>query len=283
MKAKLFLAVFCGMMFFGATQSNAEMVLHKNYWVYPMDRKPTKYEWNESWYSYSVHIGHDYMQPAGYTVRAIADGVIEDHNDSLGFYGGWDGASGSAILVKHKTSTGRVFYAVYGHNKLQGCLDTGDKVKAGEVIGHTHVYFGDGGKRADHIHFGIRPDEKDSKAFRGRCSAADDCGWVHPDEFLNDNFPEMKFINVYEPARMFFDEDDFDFGWWPSNVTCINAEAWARDKKIVKNANESICREAFDDLEGRFLFGDQYGFIDMWQGAFFGDDMNIGTLQCIAR
>ena len=82
---------------------------------------------------------------------------------------------------------------------------------------------------------------------------------------------------------MFFAEDDYSIAWWPQDVTCVNDEMWAENGEIDENANESICKDAFDELAGRLFLGDHYGFIKMWQEAFLGDEMNIESLQCIDR
>lgn len=146
---------------------------------------------------YSGHVGIDYMRNAGYPVYAIANGIIEDYGSAVPDYGSQCNTSGGAMLVKHiaKGHDGylRTFYTVYGHAYKKQGLNIGDIVEKGEVIGNLHYYSGPGptvcNKDWTHLHFGIRPDQKDTTApFRGICSSGE-CGWTHPMNFLDANFP----------------------------------------------------------------------------------------------
>jgi len=233
----------------GVTSSAVAFEKHPNGWIYPMNRQPTNEEWN-SWHSYATHVGHDYMQSAGKPVRAIADGWIEDWNNSLSYYGSKTGAPGGAVLLKHKAvdSSGKekIFYAVYGHDYIVPRLKhKGKKVSAGEIIAYTHKYYYYG-KRADHIHLGIRPDEMEccGMQFRGFSSDGSDHGWVDPKVFLN----------THHPKRLFFEKEELqvasfpgaeNIAWYPRDKECDEAERWfeLKDNGEVKDEinQDSAC------------------------------------------
>lgn len=284
---KILLAVCFVSLSFAVGPCFASMVKHENGWVYPMDREPTEKEW-KSWHSYSGHVGLDFMQSASISVRAIADGEIVDYSSSLSRYGSWAGTKGSAILVKHKTLEGRVFYAVYGHNNIKEDIGIGDDVKAGDVIGYTHAYVGSDGTRQDHIHFGIHPDKKDTTLpFRGVCSSSDDCGWVNPADFLSENSPYIKpkpvqktYFCTYEPDDK-QSPDHYEICWAPANVTCVNAEFWMENEQSLADADSSICEKAYQKLALGYWYAD--GTAEGWRKIFLGEEMNLSVLQCPAN
>ena len=248
MKARTFCMVLVMTVVMGVASSAVAFEKHPNGWIYPMNRQPTNEEWN-SWHSYATHLGHDYMQSAGQPVRAIADGWVEDWNDSLSYYGSKTGAPGGAVLLKHKAidSSGkkRVFYAVYGHNYIIPKLKhKGKKVSAGEIIAYTHKYYYYG-KRADHIHLGIRPDEVEccGKQFRGFSSDGSDHGWVNPKVFLKNNAPYVDPSDDSEPKELNARVVD-QYAWYPPNVDCQDAEIWFEilsDRCILRDI--SICQK----------------------------------------
>ncbi len=94
-----------------------------------------------------VHGGIDLLAPKGSDVTAASDGVFERRSDPNGL--------GDYAVVWHGGSA-----TVYGH--LSGFADglrTGDRVRAGQVIGKT----GDSGNAKgtpDHLHFEIWTDFK---------------------------------------------------------------------------------------------------------------------------
>lgn len=148
---------------------------------------------------YDGHVGSDLCRSSGTSVVAIADGCVQDYNDSLTGYGGTGERLGGAVLLRHKTESGRIFYAVYGHITLntaylkdRRCSSVAKSVAKGDEIGKVDVYV----EGANHLHSGIRPDSVDPlKPFRGVCTGgdklalSDNCGWVNPFEFLNANRP----------------------------------------------------------------------------------------------
>ncbi|MDQ1286400.1 MAG: Big 5 protein, partial [Thermodesulfobacteriota bacterium] len=152
---------------------------------------------------YPGHVGIDYMRPVGYSVQAVAHGLIVDYKPDRNYYGSACGSTGGAMLVHHvaKGHDGyfRSFYAVYGHMYKKSGLEIGDIVEQGEVIGNVHQYYGDGngdGVCTDawpHLHFGMKPDVEPAAntddRFRGVCGSGGECGWTHPMNFLDDNFP----------------------------------------------------------------------------------------------
>ncbi len=231
----------------GVTSSAVAFEKHPNGWIYPMNRQPTNEEWN-SWHSYATHVGHDYMQSAGKPVRAIADGWIEDWNNSLSYYGSKTGAPGGAVLLKHKAvdSSGKekIFYAVYGHDYIVPRLKhKGKKVSAGEIIAYTHKYYYYG-KRADHIHLGIRPDEMEccGMQFRGFSSDGSDHGWVDPKVFLNTHYP-------LNQGYFYVSEGNVHIAWSPSNVPCNKARVWSYNQTCsAENSYPEICNTAHYQL-----------------------------------
>lgn len=146
---------------------------------------------------YPGHIGDDLCRPEGTGVFAIADGCVEGYKTDASDYGGI-GMPGGAILLRHKTAFGRVFYANYGHNTPNSsylnerkCSGGSKSVVKGDRIATIHRYFGEGGKRMDHLHFGIRPDavDPDSMYHGAGCHSSDNCGWTEPFSFLSVNEP----------------------------------------------------------------------------------------------
>ena len=170
--------------------------IRQNGWVHPMSYRSQEgcYQFGQ----YDGHVGSDLCRSAGTSVVAIADGCVQDYSNSLGGYGSWSGDRGGAVLLRHKTESGRIFYAVYGHNtpntsylNERRCTNGGAKsVAKGDKIATLHPYMDQNGNRADHLHFGIRPDSVDPVfSFRGNGCTAANCGWVNPFEFLNANRP----------------------------------------------------------------------------------------------
>jgi len=150
------------------------------------------------WHGYTGHIGIDYMRNSGFPVYAIEHGVVEDYRSDLSNYGSQCGATGGAMLIHHiaKGHDGylRSFWSVYGHMYKKDSLQIGDIVEKGEAIGDILYYTGPEGscdKDWSHLHFGIHQDNEPAgtNRFRGVCSSGSDCGWTHPMNFLDDNFP----------------------------------------------------------------------------------------------
>ncbi|MEO0395532.1 MAG: peptidoglycan DD-metalloendopeptidase family protein [Cyanobacteria bacterium P01_A01_bin.137] len=90
-------------------------------------------------YSYETHEGTDFVGPYGSPILATADGVV----DRSEYYGGY----GNSVTIEH----GYGYETLYAHmSKL--AVDSGDKVKRGDVIG----YLGNTGRSSGpHLHYGI--------------------------------------------------------------------------------------------------------------------------------
>lgn len=105
------------------------------------------------------HCGVDIICPLYTSVYAVADGIVTLCSPS-----GWDDngeKSNYAMMIKHKTSLGLVFYAIYGHmlrpvKNSQPLSDdeirkfrVGDKVAIGEEIGKIGKW------NPPHLHLGL--------------------------------------------------------------------------------------------------------------------------------
>ena len=100
-----------------------------------------------------IHLGHDYNAPAETQVRAIAEGIVVDVNLNVGGFGGSNPTkSGPLMWIRHRTSTGEYFHALYGH--IRPCKRKNQRVDAGEIVG-TIIPFYDGSDYIPHLHLGI--------------------------------------------------------------------------------------------------------------------------------
>ena len=100
-----------------------------------------------------IHLGYDYNAPAGTQVQAIADGIVVDVNLNVAGFGGSNPPKpGPLIWIRHRTSTGEFFHALYGHMKPSKSKN--QWVTAGEVVG-TIIPFYDGQDSIPHLHLGI--------------------------------------------------------------------------------------------------------------------------------
>ncbi|MFC1644693.1 M23 family metallopeptidase [Patescibacteria group bacterium] len=81
-------------------------------------------------------------------IYAVADGIVKSPSVN-----GWtDGDTVNiGVIIEHRLSDGRFFYAIYGHANKKDAVATGAKVKAGDKIGVVGDWKGTG----DHLHFGI--------------------------------------------------------------------------------------------------------------------------------
>ncbi|GKY90558.1 hypothetical protein MPSEU_000029500 [Mayamaea pseudoterrestris] len=104
----------------------------------------------------TIHVGIDLGGPVGTPVYSCCDGTVHSagYNGELGDYG-------YVLVVEHciqreHGSSDIVFYALYGH--LDGSVkqwNTGDVVKAGQVLAKIGDYHENGGWLAPHVHFQI--------------------------------------------------------------------------------------------------------------------------------
>lgn len=94
----------------------------------------------------SVHTGTDLAAPAGTPIHAIADGEV------IYAGGGKSGRSGMLVIIEH-TVDGKKVESWYGHMYPDGVfVETGDKVKVGDVIGEVGSY---GNSTGPHLHLEI--------------------------------------------------------------------------------------------------------------------------------
>jgi len=100
-----------------------------------------------------IHVGHDYDAPSQTPVRAIADGLVIDVRRHVRDFGGSNPSkAGPLMWIRHRTSTGEYFHALYGHAKPS--VRKGQWVSAGDVVGAI-IPFYDGQDAIPHLHLGI--------------------------------------------------------------------------------------------------------------------------------
>lgn len=118
------------------------------------------------------HYGIDIEGNTGDPVYASDNGVVEKAE--------WDDwGLGNAVLIKHSTDDGNVYYTVYGHND-KSLVQTGDIVEKGQQIaemGNT------GFSEVPHVHFEVRFEDPFNK---------DILTWGDPLEFIPENFEEAQ-------------------------------------------------------------------------------------------
>ncbi len=91
---------------------------------------------------YEFHSGIDFEAPFGAEVMATAEGVVE--------YAGWLKDYGLTVIIKHPTG----YTTLYSHfSEIK--VKTGDKVKAGEVIGKVGST---GRSTSPHLHYEVQKD-----------------------------------------------------------------------------------------------------------------------------
>ncbi len=139
------------------------------------------------WMEYNVgykeyHLGRDFRAPAGTAVYAVADGTVIaiDHR----VYGS-KSSQGAAVLIRHMTSTGREFVALYGHvTNIK--VTEGQHVAAGQLLAYLNDY------EPSHLHFAIHPGgvPVTEEIWRGYTPITSDAyGFVDPMAFMYENRP----------------------------------------------------------------------------------------------
>ncbi|HMQ07722.1 MAG TPA: aminotransferase class III-fold pyridoxal phosphate-dependent enzyme [Saprospiraceae bacterium] len=99
----------------------------------------------------TIHLGEDYWLPSGTPVKAPLDGKV---------FSIWNNAYykdyGPTIIMEHCTSTGVIFYSLYGHLDVECMqrLQPGDMIKKGDVLAWIGIPEENGGW-APHLHFQI--------------------------------------------------------------------------------------------------------------------------------
>ena len=156
---------------------------------YPADRKDTG--GLIGWLSFNSkynqwHLGVDFRKNEGDAVYAISDGtVIYSRTDASGY--GCSRTPGGAMVVKHQTSDGKDFIALYGH--VKNMKRNGSEVKAGEQIAAIGPCF----QNITHLHFGIHPNGDVSSLLKAYSSSrTNTLGCVDPLNFIETKSPLNK-------------------------------------------------------------------------------------------
>ena len=100
----------------------------------------------------SVHLGIDLFQAAGSTIYTPYGAVVEDVRAMPGA-----GDYGHAVLLRHSTSTGTLFWTLYGHLDPNGLPAVGDELEPGQAIASMGSPDVNGGW-APHLHFQVLTD-----------------------------------------------------------------------------------------------------------------------------
>lgn len=175
-----------------ATGAWSELLVHggsnpgMNEWHWPTG---TEYHGGYlGWMDYNVnykefHLGRDFRAPVGTGVYAIAAGTVIDIGRDI--YGS-KSSRGSALVIRHRTSDGNEFLALYGH-VTDIRVKIGAKVEAGQRLARLNDY------EPSHLHFAIHPGSVwpgDEVIWRGYTpSAVVPFGFVDPMAFLYKNRP----------------------------------------------------------------------------------------------
>lgn len=105
----------------------------------------------------SIHLGVDYKANIGDEVKAIADGIVLDSREIMGFGGLNPPIVGGTIFIQHND-----IVCLYGH--INRAVMTGDKITEGQVIGNVRDFTNkdkvNGFYHAPHLHFGIWNQDK---------------------------------------------------------------------------------------------------------------------------
>ena len=156
MKNKYFLLI--GVLSLPALAISAQLLTTLSGFVYPgnmkhEDSKYYAYGDKNRYFENRCHLANDYNLVEGSPVYAVSSGVVEKSSMDLPFYGGDNGSKGGAMVVKHTSSDGKAFYALYGHIK-NFSAKKGDAVKAGQKIAEIGPFLS-AGRPLPHLHFGV--------------------------------------------------------------------------------------------------------------------------------
>lgn len=182
------------------------------------------------------HLGIDMLASYGTTVYAIADGDVKPYSKN-----GW-GNGNCALAIEHKTSTGAVFTAIYGHLLCDSLIPegTGNAV-AGRYIGRVGTW--DDG---DHVHFGIHPGPYNTIASSHWGRQFIQGNWVSPctGGCLNTMTDPIAFIQNNAPSLKRKMGHSGTVYWYPPVDFCTNANQWYRMTPSGPVAADiSICAE----------------------------------------
>ncbi|HZV06912.1 MAG TPA: peptidoglycan DD-metalloendopeptidase family protein [Gemmataceae bacterium] len=152
------------------------------------------------YFSGMIHLGKDSWANLGDPVYAVADGEVVWRSVHGWIYGDMSGTQAGdgittniGLLIKHQTSQGLWFEAVYGH--ILSRLQVGDKVYAGRQIGTVGPYGGQ-----EHVHFGVRipltsnasdyPASHYGRAYCYEWPLGTEDRWIDPIQFITARAPE---------------------------------------------------------------------------------------------
>jgi len=162
--------------------SAASLTMTDTGYVYPANKKTSSYFDFKKVVGGRCHLAKDFKASIGSPIYATDDGIVQIANDNIPGYNSPAGAGG-AIVIKHQTSSGKVFYALYGHIK-NFTVKVGDQVKGGQKIAEVAPYSA-GGIKLSHLHFGINTEQASLLGFSASCNDA--LGFVNPVEFIKKN------------------------------------------------------------------------------------------------
>lgn len=245
----------CSMVSFFNTLASSNIIQTNSGFYLPVNQRHVDsrylgYGDTNSQYGNKCHLANDYSVAENTSVYAVADGKVESASLTVGNYGGDTPAvNGGAIIIRHATEGGEVFYALYGHVK-NFLVAEGDYVVAGQQIGSVGPYVSNRSS-LPHLHFGINSGVPSYSGYSTTAKTATrNCtgfqGFVDPEVYLNANTPTR---HDYQGAGSLIKTDTACFGcsydvarthptakgmvsfqWmWDSN-NCDHINIWATDR-----------------------------------------------------
>jgi murein DD-endopeptidase MepM/ murein hydrolase activator NlpD len=226
-----------------------------------------------SYFNGEYHIGTDISAPLNAVVWPVADGEVIHAS-----YNGWSaGATNNyALLVKHTTSTGEPFIALYGHMIIPSKKwKKGDEVYVNKPIG----VIGDW-NAGDHLHLSIWSNKSSipgGKYGRGKWSEYPETyGQVDPINFLNTHYPKLGPLPHHkvsiEDTRWWSQTKDqtLSIAWYPANVPCHKATSWHKNETCSADyGNKDACQKFYSILVS--IDPIKYQWSSDWKTVFFGD------------
>jgi len=132
------------------------------------------------------HLADDYNKAEGSPVYATANGIVELVDPLFPYYGDSNGKPGGIMVIKHLTSSGEIFYALYGHIKKMA-FERGDFVSRGQQIAQVGRYTS-GGKNLSHLHFGINTEKASFHGYTPTTACTDYRGFVDPEKYMQNHY-----------------------------------------------------------------------------------------------
>lgn len=127
------------------------------------------------------HVGLDIIVPEAFTLYAPLDGEVAKvgFDEGVGNYGGY-------VILRHML-LGIVFYSFYGHLNIQHIVEPGQKIEAGDEIGHIGAGHDSGGWFT-HTHLQVITEEAyDEGRYLQGYVTAEDLEWI--DELFPTPYP----------------------------------------------------------------------------------------------